>query len=443
MEKMEAIIDNSMIQQRSRPWVWFFPILVCSLGAAFYAYEYLLRITPNVIYADLLRYFGISATGYGFINAFYYYAYTPMQLPVGMLMDRYGPRRLLTLACLACALGTYIFASTTRWEVALFARFLVGFGSAFAFVGVLKLATIWLPSNKFGLVAGMASSFGTLVGAFLGELVLEHLVNILHWRPTLFISAFAGVILAVTMVLVIRDKPKDSSRNYSSDALEQQPKTMAEVIKHSLVLLKNKFIWLNGLIGCLLYLPASGFAENWEKPYLMVAHGFTSQQAANAVSAVFLGFTLGGILFGYVSDKICRRKMPMVIGGILAAILISIVLYVPGLPTTLIFILLFLFGVAYGAEVLVFPIGRELSSKKVSATAVAVTNMLVMVSGSLLTPLVGIILDHLWNGNILNNERIYTASNFTVALTMLPIACIVGAFLAAFLRETYGKPLEE
>lgn len=431
------------IQQRSSPWRWTFPIIICCLGAAFYAYEYLLRITPNVVYADLLRYFGISATGYGFINAFYYYAYTPMQLPVGMLMDRYGPRRLLTMACLACALGTYIFASTTRWEVALFARFLVGFGSAFAFVGVLKLATIWLPSNKFGFVAGMASSFGTLVGAFLGELVLEHLVSVLQWRSTLFISAFAGVVLAIIMFAVIRDKPKDDSRNYSHQSAEQQPQTMAEVVKHSIVLLKNKFIWLNGLIGCLLYLPSSGFAENWERPYLMAAHGFSSQQASSAVSTVFLGFTLGGVLFGYVSDRIARRKLPMVIGGILAAILISIVLYVPALSPTLIFVLLFLFGVSYGAEVLVFPVGRELSSKKVSATAVAVTNMLVMVSGSLLTPLVGIILDQVWNGIIINNEHVYTAANFTVALTMLPIACIGAAFLAAFLRETYGKPLEE
>lgn len=439
---MQAAMMNEA-NKKPTSWKWFFPILVCSLGAAFYAYEYLLRITPNVIYADLFRYFGISATGYGFINAFYYYAYTPMQLPVGMLMDRYGPRRLLTLACLACALGTYLFAATDQWGVALLARFIVGFGSAFAFVGVLKLATIWLPANKFGLIAGLTSSFGTLVGAFLGELVLEHLVSVLHWRPTLMVSVVVGIVLAIVMALVIRDKPKDDSRNYSKHSAEEQPQTMREVMKHSMVLLKNKFIWLNGIIGCLLYLPSSGFAENWEKPYLIAAHNFSSGQAATAVSIVFLGFTLGGPIFGHISDKIGRRKLPMMLGGILAAIFISIVLYVPGLSVNTIFVLLFLFGMSYGAEVLVFPIGRELSSRKVAATAVAVTNMLVMVSGSLLTPLVGIILDYLWNGIIVNKEHVYTAANYTAALTMLPIACIIGAFLVAFLRETYGKPLEE
>ena len=252
-----------------------------------------------------------------------------------------------------------------------------------------------------------------------------------------------GIVLAIVMALVIRDKPKDSTRNYSANSAEEQPHTMKEVFEHSIVLLRNKYIWLNGLIGCLLYLPSSGFAENWEKPYLIAAHNFSSQDAATAVSLVFLGFTLGGPIFGYISDKIGRRKLPMLIGGLLAALLISIVLYVPELSVMTIFVLLFLFGVAYGAEVLVFPVGRELSSKKVAATAVAVTNMLVMVSGSLLTPLVGIILDYLWNGIMVNGEHVYSAANFTIALTMLPIACIVGALLVAFLKETHGKPLEE
>ncbi len=422
--------------------IWIFPIFVCCLGAVFYAYEYLLRITPNVIYADLYRYFGISATGYGFINAAYYYPYVIMQLPVGMLMDRYGPRRLLTLACVMCALGTAIFAGTDQWLIALLGRFLVGFGSAFAFVGVLKLATIWLPPNQFGFIAGATSSFGTLMGAFFGEIFLEHLVAVLHWRPTLMVSAVAGLVLAIILALVIRDKPKHQ-KDYSAEALEQQPHTLKEVFKYSMLVFKNKFIWLNGLVGCLLYLPSSGFAESWEKPYLIAAHNFSSLEAAHAVSTVFLGFTIGGLFFGYVSDKIARRKLPMLLGGVLAAICISIVLYVPNLSKDAVFFFLFLFGISYGAEVLVFPIAREISSTKIAATAMAVTNMFVMVSGALLTPVVGIILDHVWKGIIVNNEHVYTASNFTLALTMLPIACILAAFFAAFLKETYGRPLEE
>ena len=69
---------------------------ICGLGALYYAYEYLLRITPSVMEHALREHFSLSATGFGLLSAFYYYAYVPMQVPVGVLMDRFGPRRLLS-----------------------------------------------------------------------------------------------------------------------------------------------------------------------------------------------------------------------------------------------------------------------------------------------------------------------------------------------------------
>src|ERR1700722_8240175 len=157
------------------------PWLVCGLGALFYCYEYLLRIAPSVMTADLMQAYHINATALGNLVAFYYYAYTPMQLPVGVLMDRYGPRRLLTFACLACALGSYLFAHAFHIEFAQFGRFMVGFGSAFAFVGVLKLATIWLPPRRFAMVSGLTTSLG-MIGGMVGDIYLTSLVNQVEWR---------------------------------------------------------------------------------------------------------------------------------------------------------------------------------------------------------------------------------------------------------------------
>src|SRR5690606_5606120 len=128
--------------------------------------EYLLRITPGLMVEHLQVAFvpanalALDATHIGHLSAFYYYAYTPMQLPVGLMMDRYGPRNILTLAVLSCAIGTFIFASTTVFWIAAAGRFLIGFGSAFAFVGVLKLAASWLPANRFAFVSGLATTLG-------------------------------------------------------------------------------------------------------------------------------------------------------------------------------------------------------------------------------------------------------------------------------------------
>ena len=116
--------------------------LMCVLAGIFYCYEYYLRVGPSVIQPQLMQTFDISQAGLGTLVAYYYLAYVPLQLPVGLMMDYWGPRRVLTLACLCCALGTLLFATGDSLVMAKAGRFFVGFGSAFAYVAVLKLANI-------------------------------------------------------------------------------------------------------------------------------------------------------------------------------------------------------------------------------------------------------------------------------------------------------------
>ena len=126
--------NNNQLKAKKSFFMHLFPWLICALGAAFYIYEYVLRITPGVITHELMAYFSINALVVSNLAAFYYYAYTPMQLPVGVLMDRFGPRWLLTFACLCCVIGSYMFGATTHLTVASVGRFLIGLGSAFALV---------------------------------------------------------------------------------------------------------------------------------------------------------------------------------------------------------------------------------------------------------------------------------------------------------------------
>src|SRR6185295_8837904 len=83
------------------------PWLICGLGALYYCYEYFLRICPSVMTHELMRQYNLSGVEVGSLSACYYHAYVPMQILVGLLMDRFGPRRLLTFACFLCAVGTY------------------------------------------------------------------------------------------------------------------------------------------------------------------------------------------------------------------------------------------------------------------------------------------------------------------------------------------------
>ena len=182
---------------------WF----ICILGATFYCYEYLLRIEPSVMIPHLMHAFNISAGTFGLITALYYYAYTPLQLVVGVLLDRYGSRLIMTLAVIACAIGSFFFSTSSSIYVVSVGRFLIGFGSAFAFVGVLKLAAEWLPRQHFALFAGFLMTIGML-GAMLGDIVLTSAVHSVGWQQTLHIGTIIGVILIPLMWLLIHDTPK-------------------------------------------------------------------------------------------------------------------------------------------------------------------------------------------------------------------------------------------
>jgi sugar phosphate permease len=416
----------------------FIPWAICGIGALFYIYEYLLRVAPSVMTADLMLSFHIGAAALGNLAAFYYYIYTPMQLVVGLLMDRYGPRRLFTLAGLACGMGTYLFASTTNLAVAEMGRFLVGFGSAFGFVGVLKLATIWLPPERFAAAAGLTSALGT-VGGILGNIALTSLVGHQGWRLTSYWAAVFGLGLTIVMFLFIRDSGKYQQQPASLDTASSRI-SFGVVLKGLANIIRNPQIWLVGVIGCLTYVTNSAFAELWGNPYLRQVYHYTPDQAAGAISASFLGWAIGGPIVGWFSDKIRQRRLPITIGAAAAAVAIAFVIYTPHIPLWAVYAALFLFGFFSCAHVVVFAVSREISPLRSAGTAVAVTNMFTMLGGVFAQPLIGKILDFHWSGQIVNGVRVYTAGDYQVALSILPLAMLFTVFLTFFLHETHGKP---
>lgn len=414
---------------------WF----ICSLGAVYYSYEYFLRISPSVMEPALRSHFHLSATGFGLLSAFYYYAYVPMQLPVGVLMDRYGPRRLITIACLICVIGTFMFTNTHSFAIAAIGRFLVGLGSAFAFVGVLKLATIWLPENKLAMVAGIATALGT-IGAMIGDNLLGDMVAKLGWQQTNNFTAIFGIGLIFVLWFGIRDQKRYQRQSGTIDSFKRNMIDLG-------IIVRNKQIWINGMFGCLVYLPTTVFAELWGIPYLRNAHGLSHNSADFANSLLFLGFTIGAPTVGFISDKIKRRKLPMVIGATGAAIVMMLILYVPNLHPNVLNGLMFLLGLLYSAQAIVFAVGRELSPKEAAGTAIAMTNMIVMIGAMFLQPLVGKLLD--WSSLHRQGEQsttmpidqiqhLYTAGDYKFALSIIPIGIIIAALLTFFLRETHA-----
>lgn len=182
--------------------------IICTLAAIFYCYEYVLRMEPSVMVTELMHAFQVNATQFGMLTAVFYFIYTPMQIIVGPLLDLYGPRKILTSAVVACAVGSYIFGTAHTLPIAAIGRLLIGFGSAFAFVTVLKLAASWLPQRFFAFFVGLATTLG-MIGGMAGDIILIPLVRSIGWKQTISVGTIAGVILIPLVWLIIRDKPEE------------------------------------------------------------------------------------------------------------------------------------------------------------------------------------------------------------------------------------------
>src|SRR3990167_1653950 len=152
-------------QDSNTTWRTLFPWVVVACGMLFYCFNYFLRVSPSVLQSNLTDAFHITATQFGTLAGLYYWAYTPMQIPAGMLYDKFGVRFVLCVAILVAVIGLSIFIAADEYSTAGCGRFLIGLGCAFAYIGTLKIASIWLPSNRFGTVAGLTTAIGMLMGA--------------------------------------------------------------------------------------------------------------------------------------------------------------------------------------------------------------------------------------------------------------------------------------
>lgn len=399
-------------------------LLIVTLAAIFYCYEYLLRVSPSVMNNELMAHYKINDFQLGTLTAYYYYIYAPMQIPVGMLMDRYGPKNLIILACFCCALGTYLFVSTHMLLVAKIGRFLVGFGSSFAFVGVLKLATLLLPKSHFATVCGLSAALGQ-VGAILGDILLTSMIRYDGWQMASIHAAVFG--LALTFALLV-----------SFWFVGEQPHSELEqvdrhaVIKTFFELAKNKDLWKTSIIGCLFWIPIAVFAEYIGIDFLKTTYHFTADQAATANSMIFMGMATGGPVLTTLSNKLKSRLFLIKIGGISSATCIGLVIFCPHMPSYLVYSLLYLTGIATSSKVIVFPMAKELSSKESSGTAIGITNMTIMVAGVLFQPLTGFLLNQTATSN-----GVHTGADFQYALSYIPFMIALSTWIAFTTNETY------
>lgn len=432
---MNNEIKHSVFKRMIQPWV------ICTIGMLFYCYNYFLRVSPSVMQQDLMQGLHINAYQFGTLAAFYYYAYTPMQIPVGMLYDRFGTRIVQFLACSIATLGVGLFISAETYFAAGVGRFLIGLGTAFAYIGVLKLASIWLPPNRFAMIAGLTTAFG-MISAICSDKFLTQFVLAVGYKNALHIAFFIGITLSFIILFFSRSRPNIQLTHQTTN--KHIPMTFKQLLHSLRLVLTNPQMWIIGLIGCLFYLPASVFLDLWGISYLKTVYHLSPEQAEFSVRWVFIGWIISGPTIGILSEKIQRRRLPLLISAFMAALLLSMVFYLPGISLMGLYIIFFFVGIFCGAHPLCFALGKENCPNEISGIAVAVTNTLIMLGGMVFQPLVGKLLDnHAINLVMQNGIPMYSASDYTYALTLIPIGLILTVLLTFLLKETHCRTVTQ
>jgi len=400
--------------------------IVWSVSAVFLLFQFFLQLSSADIVSGLMESFSLNALGASILASSYYYIYVSLQAPAGILIDRFGPRRLLTIGAFVCGFGCWVFSNSFHLHWAILGRLLMGGGAAFAFVGSLSLIARWFPIHRFSVMVAIAETTG-MFGAMFGGTLLAHLVVKYGWRPSIQGAAFLALIIGILIWMIVRDSPP------SSVPLPIPPTHFWQDIK---ILVKNKLAWINGAYSGLMFAVQTVFIALWGVPFMQAAHHVSLIMAAFLCNLVFIGVSIGGPIVAWFDSRYPIRRQ-ITVGSALASLLfLSLVLYLPQFPIWAVVVLMLLLGFTCSAYVLTFVIANETAPIHMRSTSVGFINMLSVGSAPLLQPLAGFLL-----ALSSHHSSHYTVHQYQIALSILPLGLLAAAFLAKHLPLFPGRTI--
>jgi sugar phosphate permease len=405
--------------------------VILGVVLASYVLSFFHRTAPASIAGELTRAFDIPRAVLGTLAATYFYVYTLLQIPVGVLADTFGPRRLLTAGSLVAGAGSLVFAFAPVWEVAAAGRTLVGVGVSVAFIAVLKVNAVWFPANRFATLNG-ATMFAGNMGAVLAGAPLAWAVTQSSWRGVFVALAALSVALGIASWFVVRDRPEDVGFAPVNPGKEGggPPQDWTLALRQ---VVANPATWPGFFVNLGIGGSFLAFAGLWAVPYLIDVHGMGQVAAAQHASVLLLGVAIGALLIGTVSDRLGSRRGVMRVYALLYTLS-----WTPWildvrwpLPATLAWFALM--GLLIPGFTLTWAVAKEVNRPEHSGIATSVVNVGVFLGTGLLQPLIGWQLDQgRASGDL--------AAAWPRAILFLAGAAAFGAICSLLVRERALAP---
>ncbi|MDP2794687.1 MAG: MFS transporter [Sulfurisoma sp.] len=407
---------------------------------AAYALSFFQRFAPAGIAQDLAAAFQTSAASLGVLAATYFYVYTIMQVPTGILVDTLGPRRILALGGLVAGGGSLLFGMAETLDGALVGRTLIGLGVSVVFIAMLKIIAVWFEEHRFATVVGMSMLVGNL-GSVLAGAPLSALAQATGWRGVFVGVGVVSVALGALAWLLVRDRPGSSAAAVSpAPTFPPTPAFDRTVILTGLLrVVKNRATWPAAAVNFGISGSFFAFGGLWATPFLIQGMGMSRATATAHLSLYFAGFAIGCLVVGSLSDRLRRRKPVVIVSSHLLGLIWLVWLSGIALPPAATYGLFALMGLATASFTLTWACAKEVNPPALSGMSTSVTNMGGFLAGALLQPAVGWIMDRRWSGTMTEGMRLYAPEDYRWGLLLLAAAAWFGAAAAWRIRETHCR----
>lgn len=368
----------------------FRPFLIFIILSALYTLSMFYRVSNAVIAPNLIRDLSLDAETLGILGGAFFYAFALLQIPMGPMLDRMGPRIIITSSSLIGAVGAFFFAFGNSFPAALLGRILIGAGMASILMGSLKVFTLQFPLEKFATLMGTFVSIGTL-GSILAASPLAYLTSTIGWRMTFMIAGGITSLLAFLTFWILGEGRKNPKNLNASSSAQPEIKIQQSIR----LILGSIAFWQISTVAFFRFGTLMGLQGLWLGPYLMDIKGYSPVQTGNLLILLAIGAIVGGPISGQFSDRIFRNNKGVALWGLsLYTLSLLPLLGIFKIQNPLWYGLIFFFNGFLGAfGMLIYSHAKSLFPIAISGTVMTWVNFFTMAGAALFMPALGKIIE--------------------------------------------------
>lgn len=424
MQLAEEYGKNGGFKEVILPWV------ICFAASLFFFYEFIQGNMFASIADNIMQDFHIQADKMTYLSSIYYVSNVIFLFLAGFLLDRFSNKKIIMIAMLLCVLSTFILAQAQSFYLALFCRFLTGIGSAFCFLGPIRIASRWFPPKRMAMVTGAIVTMA-MTGGMLAQYPLTQLVLHVGWRHAVVCVGWLGVAMLVLMAFWIKDK---------SEQGVIVPRSRLSVFARAKKAYLNPQTLCAALYASLMNMAVAVFGAMMGSLYLMQRLNVSKSDAAMVNSMLFFGAIVGGPVIGWFSDKISLRILPMKLGALASLVTIVSILYLP-VSLGCMAVLFFLLGFFTAAQVISYAFVAESNLPSMTATAVSAVSILAQGGYIVYQNLFSRLLLGHGGMHMVNDVPIYSLADYQAGAIILPVGLILAGLIVFRLKETHCRHL--